>query len=90
MNTLRHGLVLAVKEHLIAGNPITHLESLTLFGVPSLTKVISDLRKQGWVIKHRLVPFATAVARVNKFGSFKPPANLPTREIQLTEFWVNK
>ncbi len=90
MTSMRHGMVLAVKEHLAAGNRITHLESLTLFGVPSLTKVISDMRRDGWVIQSGLVSYAAAVARVNRHAQFQPPANLPVREIQLTEYWVSK
>jgi len=90
MNVVRQGLVLAVKEHLISGGPITQLESIALFGVPSLTKVISDMRREGWVVKSRIVPYAAAVARVNKHASFQPPSNLPVREIMLTEYWVNK
>ncbi len=90
MNLKRQGMVLAVKEHLTQGNPITQLEAITLFGVPSLTKIISDMRRGGWVIKSRLIPFAAAVTRVNKYASLQPPNSLPVREIQITEYWVNK
>jgi len=90
MKTFRHGLVLAVREHLAEGKPITHLEALTMFGVPSLTKVISDLRREGWVIKSQTVPFMAALARVNHVANFTPPTNLPIREIRLTEYWVSK
>src|SRR5437868_2514026 len=90
MSSMRFGMVLGVKEHIAAGNPITTLESIAMFGVPSLTKVISDMRKEGWVIQSRLVPYATAVRRVNRHAGFQPPANLPVREVQLTEYWVSK
>lgn len=90
MSTNRTPLVLAVKEHLIAGNPITHLECIVLFGVPSLTKVISDMRRDGWIVKSRRVPFLTALRRINEFAVLQPPTNLPVREVQLTEYWVNK
>jgi hypothetical protein len=90
MKTFRHGLVLAVREHIAEGKPITHLEALTLFGVPGLTKVISDLRREGWVIQSRTVPYMAALARVNQFAKLTPPANLPVREIRLTEYWVSK
>jgi hypothetical protein len=90
MKTFRHGLVLAVREHLAAGNPITHLEALTMFGVPGLTKVISDLRREGWVIKSQTVPYIAAVARLNEVAKFVPPVNLPIREIRLTEYWMSK
>ena len=90
MKTFRNGLVLAVREHLAAGNPITHLEALTMFGVPSLTKVISDLRREGWVIKSQTVPYIAALARLNQVAKFVPPVNLPIREIRLTEYWMSK
>lgn len=90
MKIFRHGLVLAVREHLAEGKPITHLEALTLFGVPGLTKVISDLRREGWVIKSQTVPYMAALARVNSAAKFTPPANLPIREIRLTEYWMSK
>ena len=90
MSLMRYGMVLAVKEHIAAGNPITTLESIVLFGVPSLTKVISDMRKEGWVIQSRLTPYAAAVARVNRHATLRPPSNLPVREVQLTEYWISK
>ena len=90
MTKMKYGMVLAVKEHLLHGNPITQLESIVLFGVPSLTKVISDMRKDGFVIESRRIPYAMAVTRVNKHAKLKPPANLPVKEVQLTEFWINR
>lgn len=90
MKTSRVGLVLAVREHLAEGHPITHLDALTLFGVPSLTKVISDLRREGWIVKSRAVPYLSAVARINKSAVFTPPSNLPVADIYLTEYWVSK
>lgn len=86
----RTPLVMAVKEHLLAGNPITHLECIVLFGVPSLTKVISDMRKEGWTVESRRVPFVAALRRINASAVLQPPPNLPVREVQLTEYWVNR
>lgn len=83
-------LVTAVKEHLLAGNPITHLECIVLFGVPSLTKVISDMRKEGWTVESRRVPFVAALRRINESAVLQPPSNLPIREVQLTEYWINR
>lgn len=90
MTSIRYGLVLAVKEHLAAGHPITQLEAITLFGVPSLTKVISDMRREGWTIKSRQIAYAAAVNRVNAHARLTPPANLPTTDIRLTEYWVQR
>ena len=85
-----HGLALAAREHLVSGKPLTRLEALVLYGLSDLTKEISDMRKQGWIVKSRKVPFAMAVKRVNEYAVLKPPPNLPIREILLTEYWVSK
>lgn len=90
MKQTRTGLALAVREHLAEGNPITSLEALTLFGVAWLTPIISDLRREGWIIKSRTVPYVAALARVNQVAKLEPPANLPIREIRLTEYWLSK
>ncbi len=90
MKKMRNGIALAAKEHLASGKPITRLEALVLFGVSNLTMVISGLRRQGWIIESRIVSYAAAAARINQNAVLQPPANLPTREIQLTEYWVSK
>ena len=84
------GLALAAREHLVGGSPITRLEAMVLYGVSNLPDVIKKMRRQGWIIKSRPVPYATAVARINKHAVFRPPPNLPVREIRLTEYWVSK
>lgn len=90
MKIITHGLTDAVKEHLLTGKPITRLEALIFFGVSNLPDVISELRKNGFVIRSHRVPFAKAVARVNEHATLKTPANLPIREIVLTEYWISK
>lgn len=90
MKTVTHGLIDAAKEYLLTGEPITRLEALILFGVSNFPDVISELRRQGFVIRSHKVPFAKAVARVNKYAQLTPPPNLPIREIVLTEYWINK
>jgi hypothetical protein len=86
----RHGIALAVKEHLHSGRPITRLEALVLYGVSNLPDVIGEMRKEGWIVQSRMVPFAAAVKRVNEHAVLHPPENLPIREIQLTEYWLVK
>ena len=56
----------------------------------ALTDVISEMRKEGWIIESRSIPFAAAVKRVNEYAVLEPPKNLPVREIQLTEYWMSK
>ena len=89
-NGLRYGLATAAKEHLAAGEPITRLEALVLYGVSNLPDVVAELRQQGWVIESRPVAYAAALARVNRHAQLVPPANLPVREIQLTEYWLSR
>ena len=86
---IAHGIEAAVKEHLLTGNPLTRLEALIFFGVSNLTGTISELRRQGFLIKSRTIPYAAAVVRVNKVAVLKPPADLPIREIRLTEYWIS-
>jgi len=90
VSNVKHGLVLAAKEHLLSGEPLTRLEAVVLFGLPDLTKLVSEMRRDGWVIKSRKVPYAKAVSRVNQYAELKPPKNLPVRDITFTEYWVNK
>ncbi len=90
MTTVRHRGVLAAREHLLSGKPMTRLEAIILFGVPDLTKIISDLRREGCVIHTRSVPYVAAVMRVNQHAVLQPPANLPVKEIVLTDYRVGR
>lgn len=81
---------LACREYLLEGNKLTGLEASTLFGVSWLSKLISGLRKEGWVIKSQTCTYAAANERINKYATLVPPTNLPVREIYFTEYWVNK
>ncbi|TPL55410.1 hypothetical protein FJ942_17035 [Mesorhizobium sp. B2-4-2] len=84
------GTALAAREHLLSGRPLTRLEALVLFGLSNLPELIYEMKGQGFIIKKRNVPYAAAMVRVNEFAVLKPPANLPIREIMLTEYWVSK
>lgn len=90
MRGLRFGMAMAAKEHLAAGQPITRLEAMVLYGVSNLPDVVSEMRRQGWVIESQPVAYAKALARVNQQAFLAPPKNLPIRDIQLTEYWVSK
>ena len=90
MKTIRHGNTLAVREFLAEGKPISRLEALTFFGVQNLAQVVFGMRKEGFIIKSRKVPYARVVVRVNKYAVFTPPGNLPIKEIQLTEYWMSR
>lgn len=90
MKNHKHGIKLMIAEHLQSGDPITRLEALLLYGVQQLNTEIIRLRREGWNIKSRKVTFIEAVRRVNKYASYTPPKNLPTKEIILTDYWLSK
>ncbi len=90
MSKMKYGLALAAREHLASGQPITRLEALVLYGVSNFPDIISEMRKQGWVIQSRTGTYAAAMARINKHAVLQPPPNLPVREVMLTEYWVSK
>ena len=86
---LTQGLTDAAREHLLAGRPITRLEALVFFGVSNLPDIVSELRRQGFKINSKQVALARAVVRVNEYAVLKPPPNLPTRDILVTEYWIH-
>jgi hypothetical protein len=90
MKNNRYGNTLAAKEHILSGKRITRLEAMLLYGISNFTATINKLRKEGWIIESRRLPFAAAVKRVNEYAVLKPPNNLPVREIQVTEYWLSK
>lgn len=85
-----NGISLAAREHLLSGQPLTRLEALVLFGLSNLPELVYEMRGQGFIIETKKVAYAAAMVRINKHAVLKPPANLPIREIQLTEYRVSK
>lgn len=86
----QYGLYLAIREHLATGAPLSRLEAIILFGMSDLTKAISALRREGWDIQSKRIPYARALVRLNKELTVKVPKNLPIRDIMLTEYRVAK
>lgn len=80
----------ACKEHLLAGHRLTGLEATILFGVGLLSRLIARMRRDGFIIKSRTIPYAAAVERLAPHARLVPPPNLPVREILLTEYWVSR
>ena len=51
---IKYGNVFALKEHMLQGNRISRLESILLFGVQNFTAVLSNIKKEGYLIKKNL------------------------------------
>ena len=90
MKQIQTGLAIAAKEHLLEGKPLTRMEAIILFGVANLPDLIKEMRREGWVVKSRMTPYAASVARLRDHVNLTPPKNLPIREILFTEYWVSK
>lgn len=86
MTSVRNGLARAAKDALLGGKPLTRLEAMVLFGVANLPDVVKAMRKDGWIIEQKLVPYAAAMTRINEHAVLKPPPNLPIREVMVTEY----
>ena len=82
--------VSAVKEQLLSGKPLTRLEAIVLFGCSNLPEVVYELRKTVQIDATKRVPYATAMVRINEHATLKPPANLPIRDIMLTEYRLKR
>jgi hypothetical protein len=79
-----------VKEHLLSGKPLTRLEAIVLFGCSNLPEVVYELRKTVQIEGSKRVPYATAMVRINEHATLTPPANLPIRDIMLTEYRLKR
>ena len=90
MKAGRNSRELALKEHILGDQPITSLEGMILFGVANTTKTISDLRREGFVIKSKRIPYLHALRRINEVATLQPPTNLPLKEIHLTEYQLSR
>tara|TARA_B100001123_G_scaffold357893_1_gene412366 strand:+ start:802 stop:1080 length:279 start_codon:yes stop_codon:yes gene_type:complete len=85
-----YGNVFALKEHMLKGNKISRLESLLLFGVQNFTAVLSNLKKERYIIKKDPVAMAKVIRRINKFTTCKAPKNLPIQTIVMHEWWISR
>ena len=80
----------ALREFLLEGNYITDVEAILLLGVLALHTTLTDIRREGWIIKSQKVPFKKVLRRMNEKIIVSTPSNLPTANIQITEYWLSK
>jgi hypothetical protein len=80
----------ATREYLLTGAAITRLEAMVFFAVPDLTKIISDLRREGHQVERRAIPLSDVLKRLNESARLVPPPALPVCDIALTEYWLTK
>lgn len=80
----------ALREHMLEGNPVTLLEAILLFGVQNPNAEFTRVKKMGFIVKSKPIPLAAVLRRINQYAVCKPPENMPYKEIQLTEYWIQK
>ncbi len=51
MKNKKYGNTMALKEHLLKGHKVSRLESLLLFGVQNYTAVLTNIKRDGFILK---------------------------------------
>ena len=59
-----------------------------LFGVQNPNAEMTRMKKDGYLIGSQRVRMAKILARINKYTNAETPADLPTKDILMTEYWV--
>ena len=81
---------LALKEEMLDGRKVSIVEGLLLFGVQGFNRALTNLKREGYLIKNQKVPMAKILRRINEHCVCEAPKELPIREIQVTEYWISK
>jgi|TARA_B100001964_G_C14163320_1_gene567827 dihydroneopterin aldolase len=89
-DTVKYGAVSALTDHMLKGNRVSRIESLVIFGVQNFTAVLSNLKKDRFIIKKEPVTMARILRRINQYATCKVPKNLPTKNIIMHEWWVSR
>lgn len=89
-STVSSAMIKAMRDFLIQGNHLTRLEALVFFGVSNLQMQIHSMRKEGWRIQTKRIPYSRALRRINEECTLVVPKSLPIREITLTEYWIER
>ena len=90
MMTNKFGKISALREHMLDGHKVSRLESMVMFGASNLTATISAMKKNGYLIRSKKVNMTLILKRMKNYAVCKPPKNLPTKEILMTEYWISK
>lgn len=87
---VKYGKAAALVEHMLSGNKISFIEASVIFGIGNLWNQIRLIKKKGFIIKSQKVSMAKIIRRMNEYCECRPPKNLPVRNIEMIEYWINK
>ena len=90
MNNIKYQSNMALREHMLDGHHVTLIEALVIFGVQALNRQLTTMKRNGYLIKAQKIPMIKVINRMKKYSLCKPPTNLPTKEILMTEYWISK
>lgn len=80
----------ALIEFMLEGNRVSLLEAILLFGVQNPNAEFTRIRHQNFIMQSQKVPMARIMARIQKYTACEAPSELPTREIFMTEYWLER
>ena len=80
----------ALREYLLEGNRVSLIEALLLFGVQGVNSQLTDIKRDGFIVKSQRVPMAKIIRRINEHTVCKVPENLPYKEITMIEYWISR
>ena len=80
---------LALREHMLEGNPVTALEAMLLFGVQNPNAEFTRLKKE-FLLKPSSINMLKVVRRINTYAQLKIPDNLPAIEIVFTQYEISR
>ena len=87
---IKYGNTSALIEYLLNGGSITRLESILYFGVQNLTAVISNMKKDGYIVIKNNISMLKVLKRINDSIKCSHPENLPVNNIVMTEWRISK
>ena len=90
MSNNKYGSTMALREHMLDGHHVTLIEALVMFGVQALNRQLTTMKRNGHIIKSQKIEMIKVIRRMNEFTQCKPPKNLPTKEIIMTEYWISR
>ena len=79
---------LALIEHLLSGGKVTQLSAILVFGVQNVRQNIANLRRKGYEIVSRKLPFDEAIQDINSSCLVQAAEGLPIEELFITEYRI--
>ena len=87
---LKYGNSEALLEYMLNGKNVSILEAILYFGVQSRNRAFTSFKRKGFLIKKKTASMAKVMVRINKNLKCNTPKNLPTKEINMSEYYISR